>query len=182
MPELSDGALLRAIRSAAAGTVSAAASEAASDGISCLEIGSAHWRTALRAAQVAGARLDWLGGTDVGGAVELTAHVFTRLESVLLLTRIDDGMVAPSAVEVFPAARWHQREVAEMFGVDFDDGPYERLLLADSIVGFPLRRDFALTPRLTKRWPGAAGQEPRRRRTRVPGVHPEWTAPPEVPQ
>ena len=180
MSEGSGGSLVHAIRTAVGGSVSVAASTVAADGLSCLTIAANHWRAALLAARTEGARLDWLGGTDVEGAVELAGYVFTLNESVLLLTRIDDGREAPSALEVYPGASWHQRELAEMFGVAFDDGPTESLLLSEEVVGFPLRRDFPLAPRLAKPWPGAAGQESRRRRMKVPGVHPEWPAPPEV--
>ena len=180
MGEGSDGVLLDVIRTAAGGSVSVAASGAAADGITCLAVAASQWPKGLLAARTEGARLDWIGGTDVEGGVELAAYLFTLRDVVLLLTRIDDGDVAPSAVQVYPGASWHQREIAEMFGLGFADGPTERLLLPESIVGFPLRRNYPLPARLAKPWPGAAGQESRRRRARIPGVHPEWATPPEV--
>jgi NADH-quinone oxidoreductase subunit C len=172
--------LLAAVCAAVAGSVSAAASESSTAPIPCVRVPAMQWRAALRALRAHAARLDWIGAAELDGGVELCAYLFTANDSVMLLTGVEDGAPAPSAIEVYPGAGWHQREVAEMFGVGFDDGPAARLLLPESMVGFPLRRSFPLAPRLVKQWPGAAGQDSRRRRARVPGVPPEWTSPHEA--
>ena len=61
-----------------------------------------------------------------------------------------------------------------MLGVDFGGGSEDRLLLPPTTSGYPLRRDFPLSARTSKPWPGAADVTNRRRRGKVPGVNPEW--------
>ena len=48
-----------------------------------------------------------------------------------------------SLAEVWPAANWHEREQAELFGVTFVGHPDPRhLLLPDDWEGYPLRKDY----------------------------------------
>ncbi len=48
-----------------------------------------------------------------------------------------------SATPVYPAADWHEREAAEMFGITYEGHPDPRpMLLPDDWVGHPLRKDY----------------------------------------
>ena len=48
-----------------------------------------------------------------------------------------------SAAAVYPAADWHEREAAEMFGITYVGHPDPRhMLLPDDWVGYPLRKDY----------------------------------------
>ena len=52
---------------------------------------------------------------------------------------------APSGVGVFPGLNFYERELYDLFGVDFDGHPnLTRLMLPDDWVGHPLRRDAPL--------------------------------------
>lgn len=45
--------------------------------------------------------------------------------------------------DIWRTAEWHEREVFDLFGVDFTDHPdLRRLLLSDDWEGYPLRKDY----------------------------------------
>ena len=53
------------------------------------------------------------------------------------------ALAIASATAVHRGAQWHEREAAEMFGIDFVGHPDPRnILLPDDWVGSPLRKDY----------------------------------------
>lgn len=83
----------------------------------------------------------------------------------------------PSLLTVFAGAAWHEREVAEMYGVAFDGHPDPApLLLPPGGVAQPLRKEHVLAARQVP-WPGAVdpadsgqGGRPSKRRLQPPGA------------
>ena len=65
-----------------------------------------------------------------------------------------------SLVPIYAGAAWHERETAEMFGIDFRGHPnLINLYLPQEFEGHPLRKSFALGARAAKPWPGTVDVE-----------------------
>jgi NADH-quinone oxidoreductase subunit C len=75
---------------------------------------------------------------------------------VRVKTAADDVTPVPSAVGVWPAADWFEREAYDMYGVLFSGHPDLRRMLTDyGFDGHPLRKDFPMTGYVEVRYDGA---------------------------
>lgn len=56
-----------------------------------------------------------------------------------------EGEKPRTAVEVYPTANWLEREIFDMFGVEFENHPnMTRILMPDGWQGHPLRKDYPI--------------------------------------
>lgn len=65
---------------------------------------------------------------------------------VRLKVKAGESEAVPSVTSVWNNANWFEREVFDLFGIEFRDHPdLRRILMPDDWVGHPLRKDFPLT-------------------------------------
>jgi NADH-quinone oxidoreductase subunit C len=120
-----------------------------------LEVAPAHWRAVCRALRDAEAlqfraisdltAVDHLGREPRFDVVcHLCSHhrrAFVRVKTGVP----EDPARCPSLVDVYPGANWLEREVYDMFGIEFEGHPdLERILTPEGWEWFALRRDFPL--------------------------------------
>jgi len=70
----------------------------------------------------------------------------TRLRHrVRIKVKAAENQPVPSVTSIWPAANWLEREVFDMFGVNFTGHPdRRRILMPDDWQGFPQRKDYPL--------------------------------------
>jgi NADH-quinone oxidoreductase subunit C len=67
-------------------------------------------------------------------------------QRIRLKCETDADTAVPSAVAVYPAANWFEREAYDLYGILFSGHPDLRRLLTDyGFQGHPMRKDFPLT-------------------------------------
>ena len=55
----------------------------------------------------------------------------------------DEDLKIPSICEIYPGANFYEREVFDMFGIEFENHPeLTRILMPDDWAGNPLRKDY----------------------------------------
>ncbi|HTX37034.1 MAG TPA: NADH-quinone oxidoreductase subunit C [Bryobacteraceae bacterium] len=72
-------------------------------------------------------------------------YSFARNERVRVKTHIPEGYKPETAVTVHLGANWLEREVFDMFGIEFAGHPdMRRILLPEEWQGYPLRKDYPI--------------------------------------
>ena len=65
---------------------------------------------------------------------------------IKVMIKLEIGKKIPSITKIFPSANWMEREVFDMYGIEFENHPDLRRILTDyNFEGHPLRKDFPLT-------------------------------------
>jgi NADH-quinone oxidoreductase subunit C len=79
---------------------------------------------------------------------DVVYHLLAPYKNRRIRVKVQTGedTPVPSAISVFPAANWYERETFDLYGVLFSDHPDLRRILTDyGFSGHPLRKDFPLT-------------------------------------
>ena len=102
--------------------------------------------TARELAEIGFDRLGFVTAVDRDEYFVLVYRLHSRslTTAVFLKTRVPrEEPRVDSVCDVWPAANWHEREVFDLFGIDFTGHPdLRRILLPEEWVGHPLRKDY----------------------------------------
>ena len=96
--------------------------------------------------------VDWPGREN---RFDVVYHLLSPRLNQRIRVKIEANETDPieSAVGVFPAANWFEREAYDMYGIMFANHPDLRRLLTDyGFQGYPLRKDFPLTGHVEVRY------------------------------
>ncbi|MBI4876833.1 MAG: NADH-quinone oxidoreductase subunit C [Acidobacteria bacterium] len=79
-------------------------------------------------------------------------YSFAANQRIRVKTRIPEGFRPESVVGIHLTADWLEREVYDMFGIEFASHPdLKRILMPDDWQGHPLRKDHSIV-RMDNRW------------------------------
>jgi NADH-quinone oxidoreductase subunit C len=92
--------------------------------------------------------LHYPNATDRYGVVYCLTNMKTG-ERVVVKTFVNDPEpVAPSCFSLWKGADWMEREVFDMYGIEFEGHPdLRRILMPEEFISFPLRKDYPLRGR-----------------------------------
>jgi NADH-quinone oxidoreductase subunit C len=88
---------------------------------------------------------DWPPRAQARFDVVYCLYSTTHRHRVRMKVKVGDEQPLPSVTGVWPAANWLEREVWDMFGVNFTGHPdRRRILMPQDWQGFPQRKDYPL--------------------------------------
>jgi NADH-quinone oxidoreductase subunit C len=91
---------------------------------------------------------EYPGARDRYGVVYALANTSTGERVFVKVYLNDPSPRLPSVVSLWNGANWLEREVYDMFGIQFEGHPdLRRILLPDEFTAFPLRKDYPLRGR-----------------------------------
>lgn len=79
---------------------------------------------------------------------EVNYHLLSHANRCRLRLKVavEEGERVPSVTSVWSTANWHEREVYDLMGIEFENHPdLRRILTPDGWIGHPLRKDYPLT-------------------------------------
>ena len=93
----------------------------------------------------------WARGVDDQYRFEVVYNVYSLQHKARLRLKVplaEADAVVDSVTSVWPAANWYEREVWDMFGIQFTGHPnLKRILMYEPFQGHPLRKDFPVNKR-----------------------------------
>jgi NADH-quinone oxidoreductase subunit C len=92
--------------------------------------------------------LNFRDAKDRFGLVYLLASTATNERITIRVYLNEPDLHVPSVYSVWKGADWLEREVYDMFGIQFDGHPdLRRILMPEEFAAFPLRKDYPMQGR-----------------------------------
>lgn len=89
-----------------------------------------------------------LSGVDYGEELGVVYHLLSmqhRHKIVLKVNVSRDQAEIPTVADLWRTADWHEREVFDLYGINFSNHPdMRRILLPNDWEGYPLRKDYVI--------------------------------------
>lgn len=142
------------------------------------EIDSINWQAAHQNLAATGyLRFEFLTATHLGtDDFQVISKVSTEdlTDSVLTITKTSAAI--DSLIAIYKNAEFPERETAQMFGLKFIGHEDIQKAFDVDFDDYPMRRDFGLSSRQQRPWPGAVEPDvkARRRPSLPPGVLESW--------
>jgi NADH-quinone oxidoreductase subunit C len=87
--------------------------------------------------------LEMVGATDRFEVIYVLLNIETGERLIVKTFLNEPELKLPSATPIWFGADWLEREVYDMYGIEFEGHPnFKRLLLPNEFASFPLRKDY----------------------------------------
>ena len=90
--------------------------------------------------------IDWFRKKEPRFEVVVNFLSVSKNKRISIKVKLNDELTIPSITSLYPSANFYEREVFDMFGINFENHPdLTRILMPDDWVGHPLRKDYGLS-------------------------------------
>ena len=87
--------------------------------------------------------IDWFRKKEPRFEVVANFLSVSKNKRISIKVKLNDEITIPSITSLYPSANFYEREVFDMFGINFENHPdLTRILMPDDWVGHPLSKDY----------------------------------------